>query len=214
MGPNWRSAENAHPRRHAVVIAAAFAIFTAACTASAAGPSETPSLATSASPEDASVIVPDVIGDQAARAMNVLEDLGLRVHVKEKYSKGPDGRVLALSPDVGTDVEARSRAVLTVSIPFPEIPDVVGLLFEKAAKRLKEAGYKVERVVGRTVQGSETLATVIAASPAVGTPLLPGKTVTLTTPSAVPVAPPSTDSDPPPQPSPAPPIQYPTDPAY
>jgi beta-lactam-binding protein with PASTA domain len=191
-----------------------------ACSTAEGTPQGNATSTTSPSASPAAILVPSLTGQRIASAVATLEDLGLRVRVREKFSKERPDRVLSLAPAAGTEVDARSKIVLTVSIAFPEVPGVLGSSLARATKKLKAAGYKVRHAVGRTVQGSETLSTVIAVSPPPGTPLLPGKTITVTTPSAPPVAPPPTSSDSgsgSTTPAAAPPIQccpeIPTDPA-
>ncbi len=151
-------------------------------TAAGTGPASSPP-----APEVTELEIRDVTGRKKHAAVALLEGAGFSVSVIERYSKKPEARVLWVKPAPGTVVEVGTRLRIGIAEAYPLVPDVLGLGIEKATKLLKEAGYKVERMVGRFVEPGEYLSTVIASSPPPGGSLLPGRVVTIVTPSEPPV---------------------------
>lgn len=65
--------------------------------------------------EACKVSIPRVSGLTKEDAVNLLEDLGLRVTPTERHSERPKGTVLECTPKVGTKVDVNSQVTLVVS---------------------------------------------------------------------------------------------------
>lgn len=94
----------------------------------------------------ANVKVIDVIGHEENRATKELQDAGFKVAVKDTFSDDMDeGLVISTNPDRGSAVAPGSTVTITVSRGKEQvkIPSVsVGMTYDQAADRLKEAGFK------------------------------------------------------------------------
>jgi beta-lactam-binding protein with PASTA domain len=126
------------------------------------------------------ISVPTVVGVDRAAAEAKLRQDGFTVDVVPRTSDRPKGEVLGQDPTGGTKAAKGSTVTLTVS-DGPElrtVPAVVGLTYDEAARRVRKAGFKVDR----RSQTSDTIAQglVIAASPPEGSDRPRGGTVTLT----------------------------------
>lgn len=157
-----------------------------------ASPSEAPT-GEASSPPTTSADVPQVEGEPQKKAVSALEALGFEVQIVEKYSRVEAHSVLKLSEDPGTTLEEGATITLVVAEPIPRLPNVVGKSSSNAISLLKGAGYEV-RVVR---QGSTQLAgSVIALRPGEGSPVIPGKTVTVVVAKPRPEPEPSSSCDP------------------
>jgi beta-lactam-binding protein with PASTA domain len=128
----------------------------------------------------AKATVPTVVGVDRAAAEARLRQDGFKVAVVPRTSDKPKGEVLGQDPSGGTRAEKGSTVTLTVSDgpQLKTVPAVVGLRYSDARKRLRSAGFKVDR----RNQNSDAVAkgVVIAASPPEGSDRPVGETVTLT----------------------------------
>jgi eukaryotic-like serine/threonine-protein kinase len=136
-------------------------------------------------------VVPDVIGADAEVARRQLERLGLEVIEGEPgYSNTvPQGRVLSVDPEPGTEMQPGGQVVLTVSrgrAPV-EVPHLIGEHIDDARSQLHQLGLEVEVVeVDSERPGGE----VIHQDPGAGAGVEPGDTVRLEIsdgPSTIPV---------------------------
>ncbi|MFL6172806.1 MAG: Stk1 family PASTA domain-containing Ser/Thr kinase [Marmoricola sp.] len=123
------------------------------------------------------VQIPDVIGDNKNAAAQQLEDLGLKVTLKQKTSDENKDDVLIVNPDVGTKVGAGSRVTLYYSAGPRAVPDVVGKKVEEATRILKDAGYQVSTLPDS--QSTEPSGTVTQMSPPAGSTQDKGTVITL-----------------------------------
>lgn len=128
-----------------------------------------------------SVAVPEVSSLEITRARSVLEDAGLRVEIREATSASgtaAPGEVLRQTPAAGTDVEAGTVVVLTVSSPEPriQVPAVVGLKASEATQALQDAGLRAQI---RLVRSANPAGTVLDQTPSPGTELAADSTVRL-----------------------------------
>jgi serine/threonine-protein kinase len=126
------------------------------------------------------VTVPTVVGVDRAAAEAKLRQDGFQVDVIPRTSDRPKGEVLGQDPAGGTKAGKGSTVTLTVS-DGPElrtVPAVVGLTYDAAARRIRKAGFKVDR----RDQNSDSIAKglVIAVSPPEGSDTPVGETITLT----------------------------------
>jgi serine/threonine-protein kinase len=128
------------------------------------------------------VEVPDLDGIPLEKARQQLRDLGLVPGVvhEEFSSEVAQGSVIRTDPQAGTERKPDSAVALTVSRGEPVgAPDVIGSNLQEASRKLREAGLEV-RVAGRRIFSEERKNTVAEQTPAEGTRLAEGDTVTLT----------------------------------
>ncbi len=125
--------------------------------------------------------VPDVVGVDVEAATHQLTGLGLVVERAEEdvYSDTiPEGRVAAISPDVGEEVKAGSTVTVTLSkgrSPL-RVPQLIGKPAEQAINELQQVNLqaRVEEVDSDRPKGE-----VIGQDPAYDTGVEPGAVVTL-----------------------------------
>ena len=127
-----------------------------------------------------SVEVPDVVGRKVDDATRVLETAGFAVEAtQEPDDEAPVGEVIDQDPASGEEAPKGSTINLKVSSGKEKtgVPDVRGKDVDVAANELGQAGFKTVR----QSEESESIAEgkVIRTSPAPGTPLERGSTVTL-----------------------------------
>lgn len=121
----------------------------------------------------------DLVGSTYEGAKKRLEEAGFKVDKKEKDDAEKEGIVLAVSPDEGKQVAAKSTVTLTVSRGnVGKVPNVVGSSKDDAEEELDEAGYRVDVKRGREVPPEEA-GQVTSQTPPAGSNLARGKTVTI-----------------------------------
>ena len=138
------------------------------------------------------VQIPDVIGDNKDSAKDQLTALGLRVRMKAADSDENKDDVIAVSPDVGTQVSAGSVVTLTFSKGPKEVPNVVGKTEKQATSLLEDAGFKVSSLPDNA--STEPKGTVTQQSPQPGTPQNAGSTITILVSTYEPPPPPTTET--------------------
>jgi beta-lactam-binding protein with PASTA domain len=124
------------------------------------------------------VTVPDVEGLSIDDATDELVLSGLLVAKEEGYSRRERGTVVEQVPSPGTEVDDGTTIDVTVAVPLPRIPSVVGKKLGPARNAIRNADYKVGRVIRkRTTTQRHDL--VISQRPRGKTDALPGRAVTL-----------------------------------
>jgi serine/threonine-protein kinase len=126
------------------------------------------------------VLVPPVENLRQGQAINELEDAGLEVTVDREFSNKvkPDVAIRTV-PGEGTEVTKGTRVRLLVS-QGPEqvtVPDVTGLTRDSAEARLRDEGLEV---AVDEQESDEPEGDVISQSPAGGSHVTRGETVTIT----------------------------------
>jgi beta-lactam-binding protein with PASTA domain/tRNA A-37 threonylcarbamoyl transferase component Bud32 len=114
------------------------------------------------------VRVPNVVGRDLDRARETIEDLGLKVSLKEQPdSTIPKNTVIGQNP-TGGEVPKGSTVELTVSSGKPQktVPDVVGRESAQAAAELGRAGFEVD--IRREASSTVREGTVIRTDPPAG----------------------------------------------
>ena len=126
-----------------------------------------------------SVQVPNVTGQSRGAAEATLSGAGLGVSVAEQASQATPGIVIGQSPAAGTTVDSGSTVTITVAVeqPVVTVPGVVGSSADAAVSTLRGAGLNA---VSETAASSEPAGTVIGQSPAGGTEVSSGTTVSIT----------------------------------
>ena len=124
--------------------------------------------------------VPDVVGQEAARAARQLERAGLRVERRNVPSETVKrGRVADQDPDAGQEVAEDSVVIISISTGRPRVavPDVVGISRQEAQAALKAAEFRtrVQRRYSDTVAEDQ----VISTDPPAGTRATQGSRVTV-----------------------------------
>lgn len=125
------------------------------------------------------VIVPDVVGSERSRAIEVLKRTGLLAEERSATVEADKvGFVVAQDPKAGTSAEAGSVVTITVGIATETVavPDVVGTAFAEAAAALKRAQLRLGAVEPPN-PGSD--AVVLDQSPKAGTQVARGSFVDL-----------------------------------
>ena len=126
------------------------------------------------------VTVPDVVGKRSGTAAQILQNRGFEVDVVPIQSDTvPEDRVAGQRPDPGTEADEGSLVTITVSSGPGEapVPIVQGLPADEAADKLREAGFKSEQ--RREFSDAVKAGRVIETSPAEGTTVRKGSTITL-----------------------------------
>ncbi|MFC4149178.1 Stk1 family PASTA domain-containing Ser/Thr kinase [Micromonospora mangrovi] len=124
-------------------------------------------------------IPPGLVNSQFKNVESQLEALGLKVDDTKVDNAAPEGTVVDVSPNEGTDVPPGSTVKVQVSRGnLNEVPDVRGYTKEQATKQLENAGYKVKVRDGDEVPASEA-GKVADQSPKAGTKLPKGERVTI-----------------------------------
>jgi eukaryotic-like serine/threonine-protein kinase len=126
----------------------------------------------------APVPVPDVVGRKSGAAKTALSDAGLRADVAQEYSETvADGVVISVKPKAGTVVDSGSQVALLVSKGPPPVvvPNLVDMPRAKAVATLQRLGLQANVVKSEFTP----LNRVISQSPAPGTKIPKGSTVTI-----------------------------------
>jgi eukaryotic-like serine/threonine-protein kinase len=131
----------------------------------------------------ASVRVPQVLGQSQSTAVRRLRAAGFRVSTAYVASSKPQGRVVAQSPAAGTRLREGSRVRINVSNgpnpkPLKAVPDVTGEDEATATADLRAAGFPVEVVDQPTADEKED-GVVLDQDPSVGTRVPTGSLVTI-----------------------------------
>ncbi len=127
------------------------------------------------------VEVPGVVGQPYADAEDALEDAGLVVDRDDVESEEPSETVLQQHPDRGTSVERGTTVTLSVSaspLAEVEVPNVVDKTLAEAQSELEDQKLTFT-VMPRATTDDSDLGMVLEQSPAPGSRLEAGETVTL-----------------------------------
>jgi beta-lactam-binding protein with PASTA domain/predicted Ser/Thr protein kinase len=133
--------------------------------------------------------IPPVTGMPLAKAEKALKSAGFRVSTTQAYSSDVrSGQVISATPAEGSTAEKGSTVRLTVSRGAQPVavPSVVGKTADEARGLIEGKGLKVSETDKETT--SEADGTVLTQSPAGGSSVKPGSTVTLTVAKAPPQA--------------------------
>ena len=124
-----------------------------------------------------SVTVPNVIGQKQGPAVRRLDGAGLTSRLVAKPSSEPAGMVFAQHPGPGTHVTKGSVVTLsTSSAAEVTVPNVVGERAPPAIRALRAQGLEAQTV---SVASTKAPGNVLAQSPAAGSPVAKGSTVTI-----------------------------------
>jgi hypothetical protein len=116
-------------------------------------------------PDDPDVQMPDLVGFQEDRAIEVLVAEGISDYVTtELASLNPPGEVLKQLPSPGSSI--RGQVTLTIAIPLPAMPDYVGTRFGDARSELE--GWGVSVIEEKVLNNERPDGEVIASTPAAG----------------------------------------------
>jgi eukaryotic-like serine/threonine-protein kinase len=130
------------------------------------------------------VQVPTLVGLTQEQAVEQLNQAGLELGtITPQESSEPDREVLASEPAEGSNVDRGTRVNLTVSSGRIAVPDVTNQPVGAASSSLEQLGFEVQ-VTQEPNAAAE--GTVIRQSPAAGTVLPQGRTVTLVVASPLP----------------------------
>ena len=143
------------------------------------------------------VAVPDVVGETESAASATLAEQGLRIGtVTYAFSSSAEaGVITAQTPEANTQANVGSMVNITVSkgVEQGQVPNVVGLSQSDAETTLEGAGFKV--TITKATSTDVPAGDVISQSPAAGTVIAAGSTVTIKVSTGAP-APPTTPTTP------------------
>lgn len=94
--------------------------------------------------------VPDLKGKDIVQANQILREKGLYIRIDgHEYSDNPAGTIFKQEPPAGIKVKAGREIGVVVSkgLRFNVLPDVTGISYEEAEKKLKEIGIPIEKVI-------------------------------------------------------------------
>jgi beta-lactam-binding protein with PASTA domain len=113
------------------------------------------------------VDVPNVVGETLTEALERVQDAGLRVRVREVFSRRREGVVVRQEPAAGREARRRSTVVLSVSRgrQLVIVPDLVGRSEADAGAALARVGLRAQVV---RVLSSAAPGTVVAQLPPAG----------------------------------------------
>ena len=146
------------------------------------------------------VAVPDVVGETESAASATLAEQGLRIGTVTYAfdSSAEAGSITAQTPEANTQVNVGSAVNITVSkgVKQGQVPNVVGLSQSDAETTLEGAGFKVTTT--KATSTDVPAGDVISQSPAAGTVIAAGSTVTIKVSTGAPAEPatPTTPTEP------------------
>jgi eukaryotic-like serine/threonine-protein kinase len=111
--------------------------------------------------------VPNVVGEPGGAALERVQDAGLRVRVREVFSRRREGDVVRQQPGAGAEARRGSTVVLSVSKgrQLVTVPDLVGRSEAEAGAALARVGLSASVV---RVPSSDSPGTVVAQLPPAG----------------------------------------------
>jgi resuscitation-promoting factor RpfB len=122
----------------------------------AAIPSDTPSPSLSPSASPSLARVPAVKGLSLTKAKRKLRSAGLEVgDIDRRPSSKRKDTVLKQGVREGTELEPASSVALVVAAPYPRVPSVVGRQEASAIRKLKNAGFKVNKTTQTRTSGKD-----------------------------------------------------------
>jgi eukaryotic-like serine/threonine-protein kinase len=124
------------------------------------------------------VEVPNVVGQTYAQASQAIQNAGFNADRQDELNDAPVDQVISQRPDGGLLLAKGRTVVLVVSAKQVPIPNVVGQTYDDANNALTKLGLLVQRNDQPTAD--QPANTVTASSPAAGTKVDKGTTVTLT----------------------------------
>jgi len=129
--------------------------------------------------------LPELVGSAEGFALKLESRFGWDANVTYRYSTARPGTILSQSPAQGTMMRFGARYTIVVAKALPKVGDVVGMWRTGAERTLGRWHVVVVEQVSSRSPGR-----VLAMSPAAGSPLMPGATVTLTVAKKAPPPPP------------------------
>jgi len=131
---------------------------------------------------NASVVVPNVVSQPQAQAVQTIRNAGLNpVVVMQQNGSVPQGRVISTNPKAGMRVAANTAVTLYVAQAPPVqnvvVPNVASSSYDAAARVLRSAGLVPQRAVKETTEAAE--GTAVSTDPPAGSSVKPGSKVTV-----------------------------------
>ncbi|GEP34117.1 hypothetical protein NSZ01_18850 [Nocardioides szechwanensis] len=151
----------------------------------------TPTPAPSSTPEPVAVatepprsVVPEVTGLSRSEAEAQLTAARLVVlEVRQVPSAQPRGTILGQNRKAGASIPAGAGVILTVAMPYPRVPDVVGRSESAAVSGLREAGFQVSVITETRTSGKDGV--VLSQTPAGRDRAKPHSTITIVVSSVI-----------------------------
>jgi serine/threonine protein kinase/beta-lactam-binding protein with PASTA domain len=142
--------------------------------------------------------VPSVVGQQEQQAITAITGVGLNYKVNQVASSQPANTVVSQSPAGGAKVAPSAIVTLNVSEGDTTIPNVIGMSQAAATQELQGKGFTVVPNVTASAPAGTTPGTVFSMSPAPGSSVRSGSTITIQVAAAAPTTSPPTDTTSPP----------------
>ncbi len=122
--------------------------------------------------------VPSLVGLSLVQAQDKAAGRGFTLKTIRRPAAGPPGTVVDQAPQAGAELEGGSQVMAVVSVGRAQVtvPKLIGSKADAAEQLLTAQGLKATR---RTVDSTKPAGIVVAQSPAEGTELPKGATVTL-----------------------------------
>ena len=121
--------------------------------------------------------IPEGVGKSHADAAALLDAEDFEsITYTEQRSNEPEGTVLAITPDAGTQAKSNTLITVTVAVPF-YVPSVEGMDQAAATTTLEDAGYEVSVQTSYTEDVAE--GPILGTDPSAGEQYPGGSTVTL-----------------------------------
>jgi serine/threonine-protein kinase len=123
------------------------------------------------------ITLPNLADTEVGAAQAQLDQLRLRYHVDQQASQTvPDGHVIATNPAAGTAIADQDvQLLVSTGRPRVEVPDVDGIGFGQARRRLAARGLVAQRV--DVFAGGVRPGFVVRTDPDAGTSIQQGSTV-------------------------------------
>ncbi|MGC0271628.1 Stk1 family PASTA domain-containing Ser/Thr kinase [Pseudactinotalea sp. Z1739] len=112
--------------------------------------------------------VPDVVGQEQARALSQIETADLRpVSATAHHDDVAEGLVISVDPEAGAELARQSTVTVTVSLGVRTVtmPDVAGMSQEEAVAAITDAGFSTETQVSTAYSADVDQGEVMEASP-------------------------------------------------
>lgn len=124
--------------------------------------------------------VPQLVGKTKAEAQSEAQSLGLILQLESVASTMPEGRVLAQSPQAGSELRKGQVILLQVSQggELHDIPNVTGKTLAKAQEEIKAQGFSLGDVI-KISEPNAKPGTVIAQSPSSAASVTSGRKIDL-----------------------------------
>jgi len=159
-------------------------VLAVACTSKSGSTPSSTSTTTGPTSIPPPAVVPDVVGTDESGANQDVSAAGFQPVVESTPAPEASGKVIAQSPDPGTELAPGSSVDLVVSQGWPTVPDFnpfTGIRLAREKRLLRDQGLRVGEVVSRYhwIYSLYSPNKVFSSRPSGSTKVRPGRVVTL-----------------------------------